>query len=213
MPFLDFVKVSLQHAFVASVAALETKQTVALESQLKLRDRQSYNLAVQSASKPDYEWQMTGVKKGCILNKLKYWHVTKHYVVDIMHDVLEGVAPFELSLILKGMAKDKSVMLSVETVNSALTFFEYSIADKNSRPPSLSSFDTLWMSATEMWCFLWNLLIGHRVPRQQEQWLLLLKLLDICDIIFAPAVTENLICNMHILMRSWYVSCAIFKDS
>jgi len=164
------------------------------ESQLKLRDRQSYNLAVQSASKPDYEWQMTGVKKGCILNKLKYWHVTTNYVVDIMHDVLEGVAPFELSLILKGMAKDKSVMLSVETVNSALTFFDYSIADKNSRPPTLSSFDTLQTSATEMWCFLWNLplLIGHRVPRQQEHWLLLLKLLDICDIIFAPAVTENL---------------------
>lgn len=37
-------------------------------------------------------------------------------------------------------------------------------------------------------------MIGHRVPREHEHWLLLLKLLDICDIVFAPSITESL-CN------------------
>jgi hypothetical protein len=94
---------------------------------------------------------------------------------------------------LNGFAKDKAVQLSVATVNSALTFFDYSLADKNSRPTTLSSLDAILMSATEIWCFLRNLplLISPQVPRQLEHWLLLLKLLHIYDIIFAPAVTEN----------------------
>ena len=164
------------------------------ESELKLRDKRSYNGAVELAKNPNYDWMMTGIKKGCPFNVLRYWHVTENFVVDVMHDVLEGIAHFELSLILNALAKDKSVGLSIDHVNSALTFFDYSLADKNSRPPTLSSFDTIRMSASEMWCFLRNitLLIGHRIPREQEHWILLLKLLDICDIVFAPAITESM---------------------
>lgn len=42
--------------------------------------------------------------------------------------------------------------------------------------------------------FLRNLplLIGGLIPREQPHWYLLLMLLDIMDIVFAPAVTENL---------------------
>lgn len=166
------------------------------ESELKLRDKCSYNGAVELAKNPNYDWMITGIKRGCPFNQLRYWHVTENFVVDVMHDVLEGIAHFELSLILNALAKDKSVRLSLDHINSALTYFDYSLADKNSRPPTLSSFDTIRMSASEMWCFLRNitLLIGHRVPREQEHWILLLKLLDICDIVFAPAITENM-CN------------------
>jgi hypothetical protein len=66
---------------------------------------------------------MIGIRKGCIFDDLKYWHVTTNYAVDVMYDVLEGVSPFKLSLILNGLDKEKSVMLSAETVNSVLTFF------------------------------------------------------------------------------------------
>jgi hypothetical protein len=139
------------------------------KSQLKLRDRNSYDPAVQAAAKPDQDWQVTDVKGTCILNKLKYRHVTSNFVVDAMHDILEGEDPFEMSLILNGLAKDNALQLSVATVNSALTFFDYSLADKNSRPPTLSSFNAIRMSSTEIWCFLTNLpfLTGHLVQRQQ----------------------------------------------
>jgi len=50
------------------------------------------------------------------------------------------------------------------------------------------------MTASEMWCFLRNLplLIGGLIPRKQPHWRLLLMLIDIIDIVFAPAITENL---------------------
>lgn len=75
---------------------------------------------------------MTGIKKDCPFNALRYWHVTENYVVDVMHDVLEGIAQFELSFILNALAKDKSVGLTLDHVNSALTYIDYSLADKKS---------------------------------------------------------------------------------
>lgn len=41
-----------------------------------------------------------GVKQTCLLNDLKYFNVSENYAVDIMHDVLEGVAQLEIKLLL-----------------------------------------------------------------------------------------------------------------
>ena len=51
--------------------------------------------------------------------------MTENFVVDVMHDVLEGIAHFELSLILNALANDKSVGLTLNHVNSTLTYFDY----------------------------------------------------------------------------------------
>ncbi len=134
----------------------------------------------------------TGVKRGCILNQLQHFHVTSNWVVDAMHDILEGVAPFELSLILEALNVSKYIELDI--VNKEIKTFNFSIADMDSVPPTLSSFSSIKMSATEKWCFLRNLplLIGRYVPRNEKHWKLLLLLLDLCDIIFSPTLTPNL---------------------
>lgn len=51
------------------------------------------------------------------------------------------------------------------------------------------------MSSSEMLCFMHNLplLIGHLVPRDNPYWKICLMLLDICDIVFAPTITEGLV--------------------
>ncbi|XP_037401191.1 uncharacterized protein LOC119265236 [Pygocentrus nattereri] len=36
-----------------------------------------------------------GVKRTCLLNSLQFFHVSDNYAVDIMHDLLEGVAQYE----------------------------------------------------------------------------------------------------------------------
>lgn len=163
-----------------------------IESQLALRTRASYDTAVSSTEQYSYDPQTTGIKRQRPLNTLTYWHVTTNYVVDVMHDLLEGVDPYELYLIVRELALDKDINLKVEDINNALKFFNYSLADSNSRPPAITSFMTLRMSASEMWCFLRNLplLIGHRIPWDNDYWKLLL--LDITDIVFAPAITPNL---------------------
>ena len=42
-----------------------------------------------------------GVNFNSILNELHYFHVTQGMVLDVMHDVLEGIAPYEVKEMLK----------------------------------------------------------------------------------------------------------------
>ena len=165
------------------------------ECALQLRSKSSYDDAVSKVGTPLYDVHVTGIKRGCLLNMLQYWHVTDNLVVDVMHDILEGIAPFELTLIFNELVRDGQCSFSLDRLNSSITAFDFSVADKNSRPSALSSLDAMKMSASEMWCFVRNLplLIGFSVPREQPHWNLLLMLLDIMDIVFAPALTESLV--------------------
>jgi len=38
------------------------------------------------------------IKSICAFSQLKYYHPTENYTCDIMHDILEGVAPYEVKL-------------------------------------------------------------------------------------------------------------------
>jgi hypothetical protein len=41
-----------------------------------------------------------GVKRSCLLNTLQYFNTADNFSVDIMHDILEGVAQLEVKLVL-----------------------------------------------------------------------------------------------------------------
>ncbi len=162
------------------------------EQHFVLRTRQSYDNALSKLNTPEYVWSETGIKHSCPLNQLKYFHVTSNMCVDIMHDLLEGVAPYELSLIFEALRL--SGYITLDQLNSAIASFDYSSAEIGSRPPDVRSLTSLKMSASEMWCFLRVLprLIGHLIPREEPHWKLLLLFLDICDIVFSPVITTNL---------------------
>ena len=109
-----------------------------------------------------------------------------------MHDILEGVAPHELSLILTSL--NSTNFIDLKTLNLAISDFDSTLAEKNSQPPTISSFNSIQMSTSKMWCILRNLpvMIGRHIPHKQEHWKLLLLLLDICDIDFLPVITSIL---------------------
>ena len=109
-----------------------------------------------------------------------------------MHDLLEGVAPYEIALILDALKVSKFITL--DDLDCAITSFDYNFTDIGSILPTLTSLNSLKISASEMWCFLRNLplLIRKYVPREEKNWKLLLLLLDICDIVFSPTVTKSL---------------------
>lgn len=41
-----------------------------------------------------------GVKRRCELNAINGFHVTRNYSINVMHTLLEGVAPLELGCVL-----------------------------------------------------------------------------------------------------------------
>jgi hypothetical protein len=163
-----------------------------VEADCSIRTVGSYNASVACIHDQSYDPRARGIQRGCILNQLQYFHPMQNYLIHVMHDFLEGVVPFELGLILTELNMNEFITL--DSSNLAISFFNYSLADRNSRPPSLSSVHSLKMSASDMWCFVRNLplMIGHKIPRDNAYWKLLLMLLDIADIVFAPAITKKL---------------------
>ena len=108
-----------------------------------------------------------------------------------MHDLLEGVVPYEISLIVQSLIDIG--YLTLEEVNEGINFFSYSLSDINSRPPELI-LPNLRIKAAEAWCLVRNhpSIIGFKIPHQEPYCQLLILLLDCCAIIFAPEITESL---------------------
>jgi hypothetical protein len=108
-----------------------------------------------------------------------------------MHDTCESVATYELQLILQSLI-DKN-FITLELVNRRIFDFDYSLSNRNSKPPEIN-LANLRLQAAECWCLVRNLpfKIGSQIPISDPNWQLLIYLLHCMSIIFAPQVTENL---------------------
>lgn len=63
-----------------------------------------------------------GVKRVCLLNSLKYFNTANNFAVDIMHDILEGVAQLEVKLFLQYIQHN---FLSADDLAGRIHAFDY----------------------------------------------------------------------------------------
>ena len=66
------------------------------------------------------------------MNRSKFFHVTEGMVPDIMHDVLEGCAPYVVKELLKYLHEQKIVTLRY--VNNQIQRFPYAPCDVRNKP-------------------------------------------------------------------------------
>lgn len=154
-----------------------------LENDSLLRNTENYNnsLIVNNIS-------LTGIKEPCVWNNILSFHVTNNFVVDIMHDLLEGVCKLEIATILHNMINNFKYF-TLDTLNNLIESFNYGPTDIRNRPTLITqdvlNNKTLKMSASETLCFMkyLGLIIGNLVPLNSEHWhlyILLKQILDIC---------------------------------
>lgn len=135
-----------------------------------------------------------GVKRTCLLNSLKYFHTANNFSVDLMHDILEGVAQFEVKLVLQYI---QSNFLNAEELAGRIHAYDYGYNQQRNRPPRVKLFDgsnDLGLNATQSWCLLRNmpLLFGDLVQAEDKFWHLLLLLLQLVNIVFSPVLSEGM---------------------
>jgi len=121
-----------------------------LDSDFERRTRNHVDDCVARLTDACYNPSQTVIKNSCILNNLRYFHCTDQSVVDCMHDVLEGIVPYEFQSLV-----DKHLLNLVEN-NVALHRFSYSLRDKNSQPPAIS-LPKFRIQAAESWYLVRNL--------------------------------------------------------
>lgn len=74
-----------------------------------------------------------GIRTESELHKLKYFHLTKNYGLDSMHDMSEGIIMMELRLVLNQFIV-KQGLFTVEKLNTRLHSFQYGIREIKNRP-------------------------------------------------------------------------------
>lgn len=76
-------------------------QEILLEEQLDMRTKQNFTQQLQSVVNDHRAVSACGIEHDSLLNRSRYFHVTSNFCPEIMHDILEGVAPYEVKLLLQ----------------------------------------------------------------------------------------------------------------
>ena len=161
-----------------------------------LRNRKDHDLDVKKAKEFGNQAN-TGVSNDCLLNGSQSFHVAENYIMDSMHDVLEGIDPFCIMLCLRFWITHKPEYgIKASVLNSRKQRFNFGPYDDKNKPSEnfqdvtikkIGNYTTK-QRASQQWCLMrkFPLLIGDLVPDDDQHFGLLLKLLDIMDVIFCP---------------------------
>jgi hypothetical protein len=119
------------------------------------------------------------------------YHVVDGLPPDIMHDLLEGVVPFEMALVLRNLIENNC--FSLEQLNCIISKWNYGQLDKANKPVPLSDplGDTIKQNAGRMWSLLrlLPLMVGPMVEQASscyKFWCFFLELKTIVELVFAP---------------------------
>uniref|UniRef100_A0A1B0CK37 Uncharacterized protein n=1 Tax=Lutzomyia longipalpis TaxID=7200 RepID=A0A1B0CK37_LUTLO len=100
------------------------------EYSTELRNMQNYHESI-NLNDP----KCTGVQVDSIFNTIPSYHVTNNKVVDMMHDIYEGVCHYDLAKVLNCFIYEKK-LFTLETLNARKQLFDYGeIEIRNRSPP------------------------------------------------------------------------------
>jgi hypothetical protein len=177
----------------------ETCQFLCVEEEASLRDRSNYTRDLYTCDP-----SATGLKELCFLQKVPNFHVIDHFCLDTMHDILEGIARYEMKLLVTDLISKGYFTLDV--LNSRLLTFKF--ASSENRPPQLNSEqlskDMLILSASEMLNLVsyFGLLVGDLVPRNDKSWYLYSLLRTITSIVMSFHVKKSTADRLSVLIEA-----------
>jgi hypothetical protein len=123
-----------------------------------------------------------GINRESVLEKVANFSVVTGMCHDIMHDLFEGVVPFELKLLLVHCTEKK--YFTVAELNTRIVRFDFGYSNVSSRPGEidegslLRNDGKLRFSAASTWLLAKTLplIIGDKVPEDDPNWELFILL-------------------------------------
>lgn len=152
--------------------------------------------------------QLYGIKQFSILDELKYFNTISGLPPDIMHDLLEGILPKTIRLLILDCLKKN--YFTINELNHIISNFDYGFKEVVDKP---SPFDqkslkngSFRQSAAQTWLLAVNLplMIGSKVP-ENLHWLCFTTLLNICRIIFLNVVTSLDLLKLEQLIHEFLI--------
>lgn len=101
------------------------------EEELVMRTREGHNNQAMLVTTDPESCSVYGVKTQSVLNGTKFFHVVDGLPSDIMHDLLEGVLPRHMKMMLKKFICEK--FFTLEELNHRLSCFPYGSSDSTNK--------------------------------------------------------------------------------
>lgn len=172
-------------------------KTCFVESSCTLRTTESHYTQSQLLNGPLMKHYSTvyGINRLSVLEEIPGFSVVNGIHYDIMHDMFEGVVPYEVKLLLRHCIQ--SGYFSLKLFNERVESFNF---DDNT--PTLidervltNSDRKLRQSASQMMTLARELplIIGDKVKDGDKYWESFLVLLRICQIVVSPSITQDTI--------------------
>lgn len=159
------------------------------------RTQQQHRVHIQTALDNTNQSHCFRVKRQCPLtDKLKHFDVLSGYPPDMLHDLFEGIVPFEVALCLNVLIKGK--YFTLEELNRSIKEFPYRWADKTDAPQTVpQKFAKKNKQKENCWSLLHFLpfLVGAKIPENEPAWQVLLNLKDIVELVLSSVHTEEAI--------------------
>lgn len=154
----------------------------------------------------------TGLKGECPLNLSRYFHTTRNKIFDIFHDILQGLAPMVMKLVLHELVIVKK-RFNLEFFNGRIASFNYGYVERKNKPSSNFTENSLQrkenslsQKGLQMWLLLrvFPFLISSKIKVEDECVDLILYLLRIMEIVFAPNIHESVIPYLRSLTKDFF---------
>lgn len=182
------------------------------------RTRQMFDQHVEMVQQRRSASRECGVKQGCPLHDARYFDATQDSILDIFHDILEGVCHWVLSLTLRSFIDDSNYF-TLDDFNGRISAFNYGVHDVKNKPSANFSPDSLKgkklkQTGSQMWCLtrVFGFLVAD-VPEDDLHLKLVNLLQRIMLIAFAEEVRpedidkmDELIEQHHTLFQQLHVN-------
>lgn len=171
-------------------------QKLCAERITSYRNKESYNRHLQIiANSESVNYKETkGIKRNCLLNELKYFHVLENPFVDPMHDLNEGIIRDLLSSLFNFCVSEK--VISKSKLIHKFQFYDYGCLKKKDLPSAIILDKVnLNQNASQIMCLLQHvplvLIEFESNTKIQKVWSSILSLIKIAQIVYSMEVTES----------------------
>ena len=204
-------KKSFSFSFRCCRTCLATRDTLSshyISDNYEMRSTHSHNNQCSMLSGPttSHFSKTYGINRRSILLDIKFFTMFGGGLPhDAMHDILEGVAPLEVKLLLNHCIQNS--LFTLQQYNSRLLNFNFGYSETDKPVPILSrtlhSDNSLRSSASQMLMLVRILpfLVGDKIPEDSDHWLCFLLLRRIIDLILCPIMSNGLCSSLKLAIH------------
>ncbi len=111
---------SFSHDFFCSLCncTRDEAQNLFDEKSFRLRTPELYLIDMEELKFPNQP-NVRGVKRFCVFNRLKFFHLMENWINDCMHTCLQGIIPYVCGLVIKTLVNQK--LLTVDELNDEIS--------------------------------------------------------------------------------------------